>query len=973
MSTTIPNFLPALSLQTWLEGHSLAEIPPPEVQAAMKTWIKDRLERAQADLHRQIQQVHQEEEPKRPMITVQFSDGPGTLPDRQWVSPGEDQWRRRQADWEQQLKEWGDPKDWTWAEVVYRWEDVSSRELFFWELLLSDRMKALPKEGYKPQGQLASTRLKELTAIKPGASVAAWQQRWQELKNFSHHLDQKVLGHWARERAKEYEAMGDTVGWGDRWFNFMVGATIFADVYHSENHQEFQRRRDAYLRLADRITTTDMGAAFAQFRDLETDPQLAELLQIYQVDAAVQRYGVGTLLVILSALSAGYVTGALGLSEGTLVTLGTQSSRQLGLRLLAQSTTFVLTHRGLSSFVLDQPAFGSPGGNVTDRAWDLGEEILLTAAMFYFLGGTQEKFLQLGGKHWSPGLRDMGSFATEYGAFTTWQIFEGTYHHLGSGPEVLAESWEQALSQEAWLDRLVFLISLRLGGGAARGILQEIPKTPERNPKFYENWVPWEWRPAFGTEGMSLPGSVLMMSGRSGPKGPPPKGSGHRRPPEAKTLTDQRALNTLVNPGRLPPGDPTRLTPQRLEANAKRLSDWEPGPRPEVPPLGQEIDGFRITRDHWVQSPARWVRLFFDGEGRLQSLSEHPGREPKYRGVYPEPKGPGAPVDVLMDPHTKAVLWFDHHLAGNGAYLGGRPLDAMTALWHSGRGVRQGIPTSERMALAYRVAETLEPREWHRELLADFPEGPLLRDTLEVIYAAAPQGWSVQKLHLYRERGLVRLGTQVPPSATEHGKMELRVLREGFMDPVTEVRRGQLHAGSLSRETLQDYETVMQWLQVKLGDMPTMILPAEKTVLITPPPREISLPWWRRMSQSLRQGWKNLAPRASASQPPPATVPLSSRPQIQESFDGVKTLRLPSGTKTVLLGGRELARPDYPDTYVKITRLEDGTHLLEVLGDGRMILVNDLAVPPGRWVILFPGDVLTFSPEGVFRFSGLSL
>lgn len=954
-----PNVLPLIGLQAWLEVHSLAELPPEPVRKGLQGWMEQRMSLAQAQLQEQIRQVHHGEEPKRPWLTVEFSDGPGSFPDPNWISPEEARLRDRLSRWEAQGARWGDARNWTWAEVLERQEAWFDRELSLWEGILQEKIWVGQSASPQTSFDAASKQLKHLLAAPPDSHWQSWAGQWRDLAEFSSQLDHRVLQALAASRKQEFETMAQTAAWSDRLFNIMVGATVFGEVYHSERSPEYGRRAKAYGELA--TGTKDQASlAWQDFLILEHDPELADLLAHHRVDSAVLRYGVGSLLVLLSAWCAAYVTGALGLSEGGLMALGSQSSRLLATRLTVQSSSFVLSHRALSSLVLGAPAFGGPELSPEERARDLGEEILITALMFYFLGGTHEAFLRHGGAKMRPWAQNLGAFATENSAFAAWQLAEGTYRTWGKGPAAWEAMSDQTLSAQGWLDRLFFLGALRMGSGAARGILGEITAIEEPS-----DWAShptlWQWSPAGGKAALEPPPSITLMSA-SGPGGKGGRGKYDRPPPSPRTKDpdqplSQRALDTILKPGRLPRGNPERLKPDLIAANAKVMSSWRSETNESQGPT-------ESTSQLWTTNSAKWVRLFLDRSGRLLQVSSHPGRG-KRQGL-PPPKGRGLAVDALVDPESGSLIWFDHRLGGLGAYLGGRPLDAMTALWQGGRTYRESLSTDEGMAVAFRVAQTLDPVDWHRELLGEFAAGPFIRDLLPILGSGEAGKWTSHALYLYRERGLLRIAKTLPPHATEHGRVKIKVLREGSNPEFMEMKRGQLQAGNLNRFTLQEYDEIMVWLQGKLGELPTLIQETRQPEAPPSPPKPGR---WSTTKRALREWWARQWPWHRPDPLPPPSPPVQVLPPLIEwTAEGIRVLSLPPGTKVVSMGGRDIKRSDLPEDCIRITRLEDGSHFLEISASGPTILVNDLAVGPGRWVMISHGDWLTLGPQAVYRF-----
>lgn len=427
------------------------------------------------------------------------------------------------------------------------------------------------------------------------------------------------------------------------------------------------------------------------------------------------------------------------------------------------------------------------------------------------------------GKNLGSVLKTTGSFSTEFGAFTAWELVEGTYQGAKLKDPKIKEMWAERLSLASGWDRLLFLMALRAGGTLShplaeathRSLREHFNKTRSDaisgfpTPSGYPEGLGPRW--AFAGPNKAKP---LLMSSEdgSGKKAGGRNGAGE----EPKTLKDQKALDTVMIPGRKGRSGKRKISPQVHQDNLETLRNWESDPEFDLGAVAQNFDPKGMAESHLFEGGSTWVRFYFQKDGSLFRILDHPARDPRFKNVFPTPPRMGIPVDVLLAPDGQTPLWYDPYLPDSRGILGGVPLEALESLMDATRTKRRDYFRRRPFDVEVAIARTGSHRA--KDSKAGDKFGKMALDFMEAVYSRGIKGEPEMVLYLYRSgTGEPGVGLQPPKGSRQVGTVRVRVLMEGEFSGLRGVQVQEFSSGNLDSNFVYRFEQMINYTNQQFG------------------------------------------------------------------------------------------------------------------------------------------------------------
>lgn len=589
---------------------------------------------------------------------------------------------------------------------------------------------------------------------------------------------------------------------------------------------------------------------------------------------------------------------------------------------------------------------------------------------------------------------------------------------LASGP---APSWS-----DEWIQGLQSLLHMNLANRVAGGLWVDRSvrvETSSRRP-FVFDFSP----NAFATprRALSPAGEMgrtarpsdrpLLMAaagdGGSGPKRPPLDLSEQpektlpdpRDPREVDTMLDQKAVSTMVLPGRKG-REAEFLIPEEIQAyNLAKLRAWSWDAEEEIPVLAHEFTREKVCLAHCFDVGTKWATFVFHHEGRLLRILQNPWRGFFSTGSGQQSRSSVLGIDVLLHPESGALLWYDGHLPGAAPEITGIPLVAMEALHRAGAKAREAFLARDRFARDVAVA-TATPR-LAREADASLPRhwGFFGMDLMKILAGPTRSGRHAGDVFFFSDsQGQPRAASRRPTGVPLLGAAGLAWESDADVGGILALTETRWSSGTGGENFREEWRSFLAYVGRKSPEPETRPLPAAAFLPlppVAPSPSQPAMPatdalpaeagFWRAWFSDVRllvAGWGKRISLIRGTRPNPPTIPdresLSWKPAssffewIPEA--GYYRLSLPKGIRRVSIGRADFqdeSRPLPPALekialrHLSIYRLKSGEFFLEVEVGARTVLVGDTAVPPGRGILLHPGNFVVLEESIAFEFGG---
>lgn len=519
--------------------------------------------------------------------------------------------------------------------------------------------------------------------------------------------------------------------------------------------------------------------------------------------------------------------------------------------------------------------------------------------------------------------------------------------------------------------------------------------------------------------------TIPEFTDRITPQTPDPaevEGRKEDRPPiEPETLLNHKVLPTLVMPGRKGRPASFNISETVHLRNLEVLRSWEPDPENEYNLRAQEFGAETINLELLFDVQLKWATLVFNAKGELGMVLDNPWRTFHSPGTRSQSKSGILGVDVLIRPGDKTILWYDSWLQDHQAHLGGAPLGAMEALYRAAEVPREDFlglhPFARDVAVAQATPRLLKMHD------STIPEhfGFLAQDLVRILSLKGNEGIHRVRALLFIDRyGNARADTRPHTGTLAKGSAQLEVRIAGEFSEIRELRLLEYKSEDLDPAFGKKFHRLLRYIHQRSAagqetasraamHPPHQVTPAdqrptlrESDLLPTQPmpavPRKIVVPAtlapqagkstgiFRRI---FVDGWRKIFPKKAreedleilnSSYDPEAVgwKPVSSF-FLWDGTQGLYRFAMPKGIREIAIGRADFEALKIGPTphlekisakHIKIHHLKTGEYYLDIPEDGKMVLLNNAGISPGRGAMLHRGDVVTLGEGIAFIFDG---